>query len=100
LTTQRGYHGVWNDDETSGWFTECVDYQDDAGEHITVFVEAPPDQNGGDEAVAKTNRGAVSDATVFITPGSCTLHRADQVHCRIRDVEDNYVKALALYRLS
>ena len=69
------------------------------GEHIEVFVETPPSQNGGEEAVATVNRVPVYDARVFIQPGKYTLHRATRVRCRIAHVEENFLKALALYRL-
>lgn len=69
------------------------------GEQIEVFIETPAERNGGEEAVASVNRAPVYDARVFITPGRCTLHRADRVRWRIARVEDNFLKALALYRL-
>ena len=69
------------------------------GEHIEVFVETPPRQNGGEEAVATVNREPVYDARVFIEPGRCTLHRATRVRCRIVHVDKNFLKSLALYRL-
>lgn len=69
------------------------------GEQIEVFVETPPERNGGEEAVATANRAPVYDARVFIKPGRCTLHHAARVRCRIAHVEENFLKALALYRL-
>jgi len=69
------------------------------GEQIEVFVETPPGQNGGEEAVATVNRAPVYDARVFIEPGRCTLHRATRVRCRIVYVDENFLKALALCRL-
>lgn len=69
------------------------------GEQMEVFVETPPERNGGEEAVATVNRAPVYDAGVFINPGRCTLHRAARVRCRIIHVEENFLKALALYRI-
>lgn len=69
------------------------------GEQIELFVETPPKHNGGEEAVATVNRAPVYDARVFIEPGRCTLHRATRVRCRIAHVEENFLKALALYSL-
>jgi hypothetical protein len=69
------------------------------GEQIDVFIEKPPEQNGGEEAVATINRAPVYDARLFIRPGKHTLHRANRVRCRIIHVEENFLKALALYRL-
>lgn len=69
------------------------------GEHIDVFVEKPPEQNGGEEAVSTVNRDSVHDARVFIHPGRHTLHRAARVRCRVVYVGNDFLKALALYRL-
>jgi hypothetical protein len=69
------------------------------GEHIEVFIETPPESNGGEEAVAKISRGEARDVSVFIDPGSHRLYRASRVRCRIRHVDDNHLKALATYRL-
>jgi len=69
------------------------------GEQIEVFIQTPPEQNGGDEAVATVNRAPVYDARVFIEPGRFRLHRADRIRCRIRHAEENFLKALAVYRL-
>lgn len=69
------------------------------GEYIEVLVETPTEQNGGEKAVATVNRGSVYDARVFIEPGRCTLHRATRVRCRINYVDENFLQALAVYRL-
>jgi len=71
----------------------------DAGEMIEVFIQTPPSQNGGEEAVASYSRGECQDVRVFIQPGSHDLHRGSRVRCRVRYCGDSYLKALALYRL-
>lgn len=71
----------------------------DFAEQIDVIVEKPPEQNGGEEAVATTSRGEARDVKVYITPGQHTLHRGDRVRCRIKHVDYSYLKSLALCRL-
>lgn len=69
------------------------------GEQVEVFVDTPPERNGGEEAVAMISQPPVHDSRVFIEPGRQTLHRATRVRCRIRHVDESFLKALALYRL-
>lgn len=45
------------------------------------------------------DRPPVHDDRVFVNPGEWALHRASRVRCRIRFVGENYLKAIATYRL-
>lgn len=69
------------------------------GEMIEVYIQTPASENGGEEAVAVFSRGPVQDARVFIDPGTHRLHRGCRVRCRIRYCDDNFLKALAVYRI-
>ena len=69
------------------------------GEQIEVFIETPPERNGGEEAVATVSRDDARDGRVFISPGPHNLPRGAQVRCRITHVEQNYLKALAMWRI-
>ncbi|GEM_PF-3141187 len=69
------------------------------GEMIEVYIQTPTSENGGEEAVAVYSRNPVQDARVFIDPGPHKLHRGCCVRCRIRYCANNFLKALAVYRV-
>lgn len=70
------------------------------GNHIEVFIETPPERNGGGAAVARVDRPpSVHDAIVFVEPGPLSLHRGSRVQGRIRTVDENFLKVIGQYRL-
>jgi hypothetical protein len=69
------------------------------GEMIEAYIQTPASENGGEEAVAVYSRDSVQDARVFIDPGPHKLYRGSCVRCRIRYCDDNFLKALAVYRI-
>lgn len=69
------------------------------GETIEVFIQTPPSENGGEEAIAVYSRHPVHDVMIFIAPGQHNLQRGCRVRCQIRYRGDNFLKALALYRI-
>ena len=69
------------------------------GEMIEAYIQTPAKENGGKEAVAVYSRNPVQDARMFIDRGLHGLHRGCCVRCRIRYCADNFLKALAVYRI-
>jgi|AntRauTorcE11897_2_1112592.scaffolds.fasta_scaffold04821_4 hypothetical protein len=69
------------------------------GETIEAYIQTPTSENGGEEAVAVYSRDLVQDVRVFIDPGQHNLYRGCRVRCRVRYCGDNFLKALAVYRI-
>ena len=69
------------------------------GEMIEAYIQTPASENGGEEAVAVYSRDPVQDARVFIDPGPHRLYRGCCVRCRVHYCDDNFLKALAVYRI-
>ncbi len=69
------------------------------GEMLEAYIQTPASGNGGEEAVAVYSRDPVQDVRVFIDPGQHNLYRGCCVRCRVRYCGNNFLKALAVYRI-